>query len=259
MSTEVGRVWTPRELAKRGPLGALDSVTQFDHFDQVTLFRGALEASAGRRRVGPVGPRRVRDVGDRLSESERCQRWNRFRETRRYAVTNSLSSMLTLTRSGAVGGGRDEWADDVVNLMRRSKRQLGFTFPYVWVLEGGGSGLRTHAHMLLPNAVAERVSAGWKGGGVTDEQHLGTAEEIRAAAHYVTKDLSTGGGRQIRTPRCSSFRPEREQYDLPRSVQAVDFLSESFGSPPCVVRRVGPEGAPVGASMFWDRTELGRA
>ena len=242
------------------PQGRLDLVTQFDGGAMsVTLHRESLEAYArvGRRPSGPRPQRSAaieRDEGH-PDEVRRVQRQNRFITARRYAVANALHSHVTLTVQ--VDEGRSWMAAETKNFFRRLKDHVGWTFPFVWVVEGGNldgqSDIRTHVHALVPVDLSARIQHEWKHGHAHVD-HLRDVDDVRRAAQYITKALPSGQGQQLRTGR--GFKPQPERVDLESTSALPELLLDRFGSArPNTTRCSEMNGVPVGFSMFWLSSE----
>jgi hypothetical protein len=125
-------------------------------------------------------------------------------QVRRYCAENRLNRLGTLTYAGE--GQRDPKGlrRDVAEFFRALRRELGQSFPYLWVPEWHPGGHGLHVHFAVGRFVAQgAIERRWGRGHV----HIkllgdlpvgsGSLGEARLAARYlskyVTKDLGSGG------------------------------------------------------------------
>jgi len=241
-------------------LEILDLVTKLDHGPiTVHVHLEALETySRIGTRVDDLGHGRSVVSGPRtdLETTERIQRANRYISTRRYAVANQLDAMITLT-AGAPSVSRAALTAETTNAFRRAKRLSGFTFPFIWVVEGGWPDCsdghqRAHVHALVPHAATPPLMATWFLGD-TNVTVLSGTDQIRRAARYITKALPPGKGRLIHT--CPGFKPKPQLYALPSSESLSGFVIEKFGGPPDQVIRPDERAPQCGLSFLWLSSE----
>ena len=242
-----------------GRLGGLDKTPYLDNgslaFDGPTSMyvrRDALEAYS---RAGRLSSGHSRHASGPKKASESKTETKRRSTIRRYGVVNDLTSFVTLSVQGARPPAREVVIASAMRTFRNVKNAVGGAFPCVWVVEGGtGYGGRGHVHALVPPMLAAVVCEKW-GSGSTDHQELATAEDIRRKAHYMTKALPFGEGKQVRP--APGFAPERPLcVELDDGCAVKDRLLDYFGEPPCRVEPIlsdRTDGWLLGAQMFWDR------
>ena len=141
-------------------------------------------------------------------------------------------------------------------LVRRVRASLPYSFPYVWVVEGGGEvcrptvhGLkRVHAHLLVQEHLSGVLSDGWSDGRVFAE-HMGSVEQIRAGAMYLAKEFPFRDGRQYRL--ANGFMPEFRVSEVASLDEAKELVVEVFGRLPDDVDDFG-DGHPRVRQMKWN-------
>lgn len=165
-------------------------------------------------------------------------------KVRRYAVSNGLDRLLTLTLARLLEP--VECAKRVRLLIRRCNRKLG-PFPYIWVLELGKKSARLHVHMLCQSAESRCLAQSWALG-EADTRPLDGLEDVRAAAHYISKDFDRPPIVAQRYFASRRFNPRPvvlEAETLPALLRLAEIR---IGWPPAEVRNLD-RGASF--SAFW--------
>lgn len=106
-----------------------------------------------------------------------------------------------------------------------------------------------HVHALIPKATAAPLGSAWKLGN-SDVIALESAEDVRRAARYITKDLPTGQGQQLRTAR--GHKPQPTLVELGSISALPDAIQWHFGRLPDRVFQVRRDQTFAGLSMFFD-------
>ena len=139
---------------------------------------------------------------------------------RRYAASNRLNRLGTLTYAGAGCHDPQALRRDVAEFFRLLRGELGQRLPYLWVPEWHPGGHGLHVHFVVGRYVRQRLIRDVWGRGRVDIRLLGdlpvgsgTLEESRLAARYLSKYVSKNvGERRIaglhRYEVAQGFQPE---------------------------------------------------
>ena len=185
---------------------------------------------------------------------------------RRYAATNRLNRLGTLTYGGE--GQHDPRAvrQDVGRFFRRLRGEVGGALPYLWVPEWHKSGHGLHVHF----AVGRYIRRGWIedawGHGFVHIKLLGDlpagasslAEARRAArylAKYVGKDLGGSLGGLHRYEVAQGFQPVPVVLYAPTMAEAVAKAADQMGAAPARVWQSSDDpdwGRPPAVWAQWD-------
>ncbi len=159
---------------------------------KVTAFPGAGEAVVS---FSPVGRRPTRQEGLGGGATENALRSQRRARVmvRRYCVANGIDRLVTLTFAPPFCTDAKEFRGHVSRFIRRMRCYKGKSFPYVWVPELHGDGVRLHVHLVIGFYVPQKVLVGLWGHGIVDVRLFrargpeGPRSKARRVAHYVSK------------------------------------------------------------------------
>lgn len=150
-------------------------------------------------------------------------------QVRRFAVANHLDSFGTFTTAEFVPSA-DILRETAIWIRKvRAVEANGDRFPYVFVIEGGNGGIRPHVHALMPMPIGEACVSTWPLGH-SKQVKLGTNDEIREKAHYMSKEFGDRliVGRQ-RYRVAQGFQPERQRRVFASLDEARAWTAEVMG------------------------------
>ena len=184
-------------------------------------------------------------------------------KVRRYCAANRLNRLGTLTYAGA--GQHDPAAlrADVGGFFRRLRRDVGETFPYLWVPEWHASGHGLHVHFAVGRFIGvRRIEAAWGHGFVhikllgdlpTGSGTLGEARlAARYLAKYVGKDLGEGEASGLhRYEVAQGFQPRSLSLDGQTADEVLGWAEAVMDRPAAYLWRSRDEEGWAGPPAVW--------